>query len=73
MKSLADYDAELETLGKQHAELWGRIMQTRAQRNLALTQYARANRDEPTMTYKPATWNVNGHVNSNFSIEEQIA
>ncbi len=70
-KTIADFDRELETLGRQHAELWGRIMQTRAQRNRALTEYAKANaQSEPAHTVQLATWNDSGHVNRNFDMEE---
>jgi hypothetical protein len=67
MRTVADYDRELETLGKKHAEIWGQIQQLRAERNLALAHYARAAaRAEPSAGYQPAQWNENGHVNSNF-------
>jgi hypothetical protein len=64
MKTLADFDRELEQLGKQHQEIWGRIMQTRMQRNQALTQYARANaRSESAPAVQLSRWNDAGFVN----------
>ena len=74
MKTIQDYDRELEVLGRQHAEVWGRIQQVRAERNLALVQYARANaRSEPAPAVQLAQWNDHGHRNSNFSSEEKLA
>ncbi len=74
MKTIQDYDRELEALGKQHAEIWGRIQQLRAERNLALVQYARASVQSATApAVQYSTWNDHGHRNSNFSSEEKLA
>jgi hypothetical protein len=74
MKTLADFDRELEMLNKQHQHLWGQIQQLQTQRNFELMRLARETvRSEAAVTYQRAAWNENGHRNDNFSIEEQLA
>ena len=73
MKTLADFDHELETLNKQHQQLWGRIQQLQMQRNFELMRLARETaRTEPATSYQPAQWNDHGHRNDNFDLEEMI-
>lgn len=71
MKTIQDYDNELEELGKQHAATWGAIQQLRAERNFALQQHARQNaRSEPAHAVQLSRSNDHGF-NNDKNVEYQ--
>ena len=73
MKSITDYDLELAQLAERHQRIWGEICQLQAERNLALTQYARANAQSATAPcVQMARWNDCGHVNRGFDVGEML-
>jgi hypothetical protein len=70
MRTIADFDRELEILGRQHAQIWGQIQQLQMQRNFELVRLARETaRNEPHVTYAPARWNDHGF-NANAEIPD---
>ncbi len=70
MRTIQDYDRELEVLGKQHTEVWGKICQLRMERNFELMRLARQTaRTTPVGGVQMSAWNNGGHVND-FGFEE---
>jgi hypothetical protein len=69
MKTIQDFDRELESKQRQYQHLWGEIEQLKMQRAFELQRLAREQaRSTPAPSYQPAIWNDAGFVND-FSQE----
>jgi len=74
MKTIADFDSELEVMQREFQLLHGKIELCKMERNFALAQAAKdAARTAPVASYQMSEWNNDGHRNDNFSIEEKLA
>ena len=69
MRTIQDFDHELEAKQRQYQHLWGEIEQLKMERSFELQRVAREQaRTTPAPTTQPSQWNDAGFVND-FSKE----